>query len=109
MTLKINPAGVAHALHLVETGHYALNTVWDTNRPSEARRAAYRDAHGADELAKWYLASDDDGYTLPHGDFNRVHRSGVVAAKRAAEASGQQDVVDAAEEILDLFDRLNAC
>ncbi|MCS7070537.1 MAG: hypothetical protein NZM00_03470 [Anaerolinea sp.] len=109
MTLKINPPGVAHALHLVKTGHYTINTIWENNRPTEAQQQAYQAENGEDELARWYLARDDDGYTLPHGDFRRVHRSAVVAAKRAAEAQGLPELVAAADEILDLFDRMNAC
>lgn len=107
--LKINPPGVAHALYLVKTGRYAINTVWEHNCPTEAQQRAYRAEHGDDELGKWYLACDDDGYALPHGDFRRVHRSGVVAAKRAAETQGCGELAAAADEILDLFDRMNAC
>jgi hypothetical protein len=107
--LKINPPGLDHALHLVKTGQYAINTIWEQNRPTEAQQQAYRTEHGDDELGKWYLAQDEHGYALPYGDFRRVHRSGVVAARRAAEAQGCAEVAAAADEILDLFDRMNAC
>ena len=110
MSLKVNPQAVAQALRLVEEGKYALNSVWTANAPSEAQMTEFRRAHGDEALYEWFLARDEkDQPVLPFGDFRRVHRSGVVAAKRYAEKSGDQGVIDAAESILDLFDRMNAC
>lgn len=104
--MKLNRAGLEHALALMMTGDWALNTVWATNQPTAAQLAA----RSADEIAQWHLAINDDGtYALPVGDFRRVHRSGVIAAKRAAETAQHAEIVAAADEILDLFDRLNAC
>lgn len=110
MSYKMNPHALEHALHLMKSGQWALNTVWASNRPTADQIAALQQAGGDAEVQRWHLATDENGaYALPYGDFRRVHRSGVIAAKRAAEQSGDQEIVAAADEILDLFDRMNAC
>ncbi len=116
MSLKVNQQALDFAKHLIDEGDYAINTQWIKNEPSPDQADHYLDAHGAEDYAKWYLAVDsDDGkaaterYLFPYGDFKRVHRSGVIAAKQRAAQSDDAEVVRAADELLDLFDRLNAC
>jgi hypothetical protein len=108
--MKLNETAVAHARELVSTGKYALNTIWIGNRPNDVQIARYTAEHGADALGRWFLATDESGAPiLPLGDFTRIHRTGVTAAKRAAEQAGREDIAEAAESILELFDRMNAC
>ncbi len=115
MSLKVNQPALDFAKHLIDEGEYAINTQWSTNEPSPEQATRYLDAHGADDLSKWYLGVelDADGtqtrYQLPYGDFKRIHRSGVIAAKRRAVKDDAAEIVRAADELLDLFDRLNAC
>lgn len=109
-TLKLNRAAADFLRQQAETGNWALNTQWVSNAPTAEQQEAYRAANGDDGLRLWFLATDEQGNpVLPAGDFRRVHRSGVVAAKRLAERAGAPDIVEAADEILDIFDRLNAC
>lgn len=109
-TFTLHRAAADYLLKQVEDGKWALNTQWVSNAPTPEQAETYRQQHGDDALRLWYLATDEAGQpALPAGDFNRVHRSGVVAAKRLAERAGAPDIVEAADEILDLFDRLNAC
>lgn len=108
--LKLNAHGLAHAKQLIDQGKYALNTVWRSNEPTDEQRSAFETAQGYDAVAQWYLAVDDTGgLALPYGDFRRLHRSGVVAAKRRAESLNAPEVAEAAESLLDLLDRANAC
>lgn len=116
MSLKVNQQALDYAKHLIDEGEYAINTVWSTNEPSPDQENRYLDAHGWGDYANWYLAVDSDDstdtkehYKFPYGDFKRVHRSGVIAAKRRAAQNDDAEVVRAADELLDLFDRLNAC
>lgn len=109
MTLKANLAGLEHAKQLIDDGLWALNTQWSANQPSPESEARYLSQHGEGDYARWFLVKDESGYKFPIGDFRKVHRSGVVAARRYAEQNQLEDVVSAADEILDLFDRMNAC
>lgn len=114
--MKLNPVGIAHAKSLIDQGQYRLNTPWRTIQPSEAAARKFLDQHGAADYARWYLAVDPaqpadspEHYLLPLGDFKSIHRSGVVAARDRADREGAVELRQAVEDILDLFDRLNAC
>jgi hypothetical protein len=116
MTLALNTQGLQHALKLVEEAHFRLNTVWASSRPTPEAEAKYREQQGLDTYANWYLAVDTSQpegsatrYQLPYGDFRSVHHTGVKQAKLAAERDGQTEIVNAADEILDLLDRFIAC
>jgi hypothetical protein len=116
MTVKLNREALEFAKHLIDEGHYAINTVWSRNEPTPNRENKFLDQHGWDDYAKWYLAVDTDDsadakarYKFPVGDFRNLHRSGVIAAKQRAGQQHYADVEQAADELLDLFDRLNAC
>lgn len=108
--MMLNPQAVEYARQMVQQGKWALNTMWPSNAPTAEQETQFSQLHGAEALRQWYLATDDQGSpALPVGDFQRVHRSGVAAAKRQAERAGEAEIADAAESILDLFDRINAC
>ncbi len=110
MAIKINPVGVEYAKELLLSGKWALNTQWKTNEPSVEAVEAYRAQHGDEALSRWFLATDaDTGYRFAIGDFRKVHHSGVKAARRYGELNGVPELVDAADEVLELFDRMNAC
>jgi len=114
MTIHINRAAVEYAKQLVFEGDWALNTVWASAQPSPAKTQQMRDQSSADDFARWYLVSDTDDngqtvYQFPVGDFRKIHHSAVKAARRYAELNDLPEIVSAADEILDLFDRANAC
>ena len=115
MALELNAAGVVFAEKMIEDGNYRINTMWRESQPSERTQADLL-ARGWDEASKWYLAIDPDApqgrqasLHYPVGDFKNVHRSGLIAARDAAREQGDDDIADAAEELLFLFDRISAC
>ncbi len=116
MSVKVNQAALAYAQQLIDEGHYAINTVWNRNEPTPNQENQFLDGHSWDEYAQWYLAVETDDqpdtkarYKFPVGDFRNLHRSGVIAAKQRAGQQHYAEVEQAADELLDLFDRLNAC
>jgi len=110
MQLTINRAAIDYAIELVEQGERARSTKWADSQPSANKIQQYRAQHGEEALANWYLAVDENGaYQFPVGDFRRVHESGVRAARRYGELNDQPALVAAADEILDILDRMNAC
>ena len=116
MTVKANQDAVAFAKQLIDEGSYAINTQWSKNEPSTSQENKYLDQHDWNDYAKWYLAVDTDEneetkerHKFPIGDFRKLHRSGVIAAKQRAAQNHYDDIERAADEILDVFDRMNAC
>jgi len=116
MTVKLNREALDHAKQLLDSGDYMINTQWSKVQPSEKEESAYLDKHGEAEYAKWYLAIDTDEkegskdrHKFPFGDFRKVHHSGLIAAKQRAAQNDYTDIRDAADELLDIFDRMNAC
>ncbi len=118
MTIKLNPEAVQYSLQLIGEGKYRINSIWRDNQPTPKASANYMAAHGFNELSKWYLATNTnadvpDGtpetLVFPVGDFANVHQTGLLAAKDRAALDGQEDIVASIDEILELFDRMNAC
>lgn len=81
------------------------------HRPSAADENAHLEEHGFDEYARWYLGIDDEmgeetkgRYKLPHGDFERVHRCGVLSAEVRAGQQKYADIENAAAHLHGLLD-----
>ncbi len=56
---------------------------------------------GIDETAD---EETKDRYGFPYGDFRRVHRSGLIAAKQRAAQNDYADIEQAADALLSLLD-----
>ena len=93
MGYRLNRSAVEHAKSLIDSHHYVKDSDWSEAQPSTDRENEYLEKHGWEEYGKWFLAIDEDAneetkdrYNFPYGDFSRLHRSGLIAAKqRAAE------------------------
>lgn len=114
--MQVNYEAIENAKRLIDEGKFRINTPWREVQPSEVAQNRYLDQHGWDAYSQWFLAVDTsapqdskDRYKFPVGDFNAVHRSGLVAAKQRAAQNQDADLEAAADELLDIFDRLNAC
>jgi hypothetical protein len=112
----VNHEALEKAKQLIDEGNFRINTPWRDAQPTNTAEDRYIEKHGLQEFGQWYLAVDPDTqadtkayYKFPFGDFNAVHRTGLVAAKQRAAQNRETAVEAAADELLDLFDRLNAC
>ena len=108
MPVQLNPAGRDHARRLVDASHYVKDSDWSEAQPSPDDENDFLESHGWDEFSKWHLAVDTDEaegtkghYKFPFGDFRRVHRSGLVAAKQRAGEWDYADVEEAADALLE--------
>lgn len=116
MPVTLNQQALENARCLLDQGQYMINTVWTTSAPSPEEEAHYAEACGWGAYAAWYLGIDTEEpadskarYKFPYGNFKKLHRSGVIAAKQRAARDQLDDIVQGADEILDLLDRMNAC
>lgn len=116
MPVTLNREGLENARRLLDEGKYIINTSWRTAQPTEQAESEFLDQQGEAEYAKWFLGIDTDAsegskerYKFPYGDFRKVHQSGLVAARQRAAQNDYTDIYEGAGELLDIFDRMNAC
>jgi hypothetical protein len=109
--MKLNDAGRRKARRMIESSQYVLESTWSDANPSVDDENAFLDAHSWSEYGEWHLGVDDaatpktkERYGFPFGDFRRVHRSGLIAAKQRAAQNDYQEVERAADELLTLLD-----
>jgi hypothetical protein len=84
---------------------------------SALRRAGNRfiEDHGIPAYGRWHLGVDDDSprsakehYKFPYGDFERVHRCGVLAAESRAAQRDYDDVHSAAAHLHGMLEALSS-
>jgi hypothetical protein len=111
-TYEVNVDAVAKARDLIDADQYTLDSDWSEAQPDPDEENADLERHDYEQYALWHLAIDlragedtKGRYAFPYGDFRRVHRSGLIAAKGRAAQNGHDAVADAAGDLLDYLDR----
>ncbi len=101
MAVKLNQKAFEHARSLIKGGRYVLDNRddWSEHQPTAAQENAYIEEHGFAEYARWYLGVDDEQpedtkgrYKFPYGDFEKVHRCGLLAAESRAGQRKYSDI-----------------
>ncbi len=120
MAVRLNAAAYSHAWRLVERGRLVLDERddWSSHRTSATQENEYLKDHGFAEYGRWHLGVDDEydrdtkrRYTFPVGDFEKIHRCGVLAAEARAGQNKYTDIELAVAHLhgmLDAFMRLHA-
>ena len=108
---SVNPAGIAHALELIDANQYVLDSDWGDVQPKAADENAYLEKHSWEGYASWHLgltAGAKDGtkarYAFVYGDFRRVHRIGLIACVYRAAEWRHKEVELAAHQLLQHLD-----
>jgi hypothetical protein len=88
-----------------------LESSWSDRQPSASEENADIERHDVDQFGEWHLAIDTDAsegtkdrFGFPYGDFHRVHRSALIAAKSRAAQNGHDAVASAADDLLERLD-----
>jgi hypothetical protein len=112
---SVNPAGVAHAEHLIDAKQYVLRSEWNQVQPNAADRNEYLESHSWDDYASWHLALTDGAndetkarYAFVYGDFRRLHRMGLIACQYRAAEWDHKEIELVAHELLQRLDRTRA-
>lgn len=117
IAMKLNQRGYEHARRLIQQGRTVLDERddWSEHRPSAAEENAFIAEHGFGEYAKWHLGIDEDEnpdtkarYRFPYGDFENVHRCGVLAAESRAGQYRHDDIEQAAAHLHGMLEQLRA-
>ena len=107
----VNPAGLEHAIHLIDARQYVLDSQWGDVQPKADRENAYLEKHSWDDYAEWHLGLTEganDGtkarYAFVFGDFRRIHRSGIIACHYRAAEWRHKEIELAAHDLLQRLD-----
>jgi hypothetical protein len=93
VAVRLHRPGFEHAKRLIGEGRAVRDDrdAWSEHRPSAAQENAFIDEHGWRAYGHWHLATDDERpsetkghYKFPCGDFDAIHRCGVLAAESRA-------------------------
>ncbi|HYZ86182.1 MAG TPA: hypothetical protein VE621_17355 [Bryobacteraceae bacterium] len=93
MAVRLNKTALRHGQELVNEGKFVFDErdAWSEHQPSAQQENEFITEHGFTEYAKWHLGIDDEqdpetkrAYKFPYGDFERVHRCGVLSGESRA-------------------------
>ena len=112
-TYEVNPAGVDRCRELIEKKQYVLDSDWGDVQPNAAAQNTFLENHDWDDYAAWHLGLTEGAndhtkarYAFVHGDFRRVHRSGLIACVYRAAEWRHKRVELAAHELLQRLDEV---
>ena len=117
MAVKLNERAFDHAKELIRERHVVLDErdAWSEHQPSAEKENEFIRLHGFNEYARWYLGIDDSAdedtkgrYKFPYGDFENVHRCGVLSAESRAGQYKYFDIENAAAHLHGMLDELRA-
>ena len=115
MAVKLNRASFDQARTLIREGKFVADDrdAWSEHQPSAEQENRYIEEHGFAAYARWYLGVDDEEdedtkarYKFPYGDFERVHRCGVLAAESRAGQRKYYDIELATAHLHGMLDAL---
>jgi hypothetical protein len=107
----VNKLAVARAKQLIRARQYVLDSDWGDVQPGARAQNKFLKAHTWDEYAEWHLgltegAKDETKarYAFVYGDFQRIHRTALIASVYRASEWRHKDVELAAHDLLQLLD-----
>jgi hypothetical protein len=114
MAVKLHKSAFDHANKLVSEGHIVLDgrDAWSKHQPSSQQENEFIHLHGFDEYGKWYLGVDEEEYVhtrrykFPYGDFENVHRCGLLSAESRAGQYKYHDIENAAAHLHGMLDNM---
>jgi hypothetical protein len=108
MAIRLNQEAVEHAQNLIKGRQYERNSDWSEAQASAEEENRFIDENGWEAFAKWHLVYDTEAseeiksrYKFPFGDFRKLHRSALIAAKQRAGSEDYNEVQSAADRLLE--------
>ena len=114
MAVKLNDRAYEHAERLIGEGKFLEDErdAWSDHHPSTQTENDFIEKNGFFEYGKWFLGVNDEygeetrrRYEFPYGDFENVHRCGILAAQNRAGQGKYLDVGKAAANLLAVIDK----
>ena len=116
MTVRLNRIAFEYAKKLVSAGRFVFDVRddWSGHRPTADEENAFIERHGYAEYGKWRLGINDEKdeqtkgrYEFPYGDFENVHRCGLLAAESRAGQYKHFDIENASARLLHMIDAMH--
>jgi hypothetical protein len=113
MAVKLNRIAFDFAKELIVAGRFVFDErdAWSEHRPSAQTENEFLAAHGFRGYAKWYLGINEEKHKntkgrheFPYGDFENVHRCGVLTAESRAAQYKHFDIENAAAHLHGMID-----
>jgi hypothetical protein len=114
MAVKLNRSAYEHAKRLIEEGKFVNDErdAWSDHHPSTQMEEEFVEKNDFAEYGKWFLGINDEYsehrkryYEFPFGDFENVHRCGILAAQSRAGQNEYLDVEEAAADLLAVIEK----
>ena len=109
--IRVNSAGISHAEDLISQGKIDYDSGWEFTA-EDGNKLLGSKGDDWDEYKKWFIAEDTDAnentkerYKFPFGKNGKIYRRGVIAAKQRAAQQGYNNIVDAADSLLQKIDK----
>lgn len=108
MPVSLNNAAFAFARKCISSGKFVYDErgQWSDHQPSTSEKNDFIRQHGIRKYAKWHLGIDEDEpeqskrrYKFPYGDFENVHRCGLLTAESRAGQYKYFEVENAAAHL----------
>jgi hypothetical protein len=115
MAVRVNQSGVDHAEKLIKDSAFVADDRddWSEHQPSADDENRFIEEHGYGAYRRWHLGIDDEKdeqtkgrYKFPYGDFEKVHRCGVLSAEVRAAQNDYSDIHLAAAHLHGAIDAL---
>jgi hypothetical protein len=113
MSMQLNRTAYQHARQLIEEDKFVSDErdAWSEHQPSTQQENEFIDRYGFAEYGKWHLGVDKNKdrntkayYRFPYGDFENVHRCGVLTAESRAGQYKYNDIENAAAHLHGMID-----
>jgi hypothetical protein len=113
-SVKVNLEAFDRATALIAQGRFVADKkgAWENDHPKATQENNFIRDYGFPEYAKWHLAVDERHssnskarYKFPFGDFQNVHRCGLLAVKSRAREFGYHEIEAAAAKLLAMIDQ----
>lgn len=111
-TLTLHQEALEQAKTLIEAGQFVKDSDWDEQRPSTEDEQRLLNERGWETYRKWFLAlapaqaeNTTERYQLLYGDFETVHRSALLIARKQAARLGALDIEAAINQLLIEIDK----
>ena len=108
MAIRLNQEAVENAQNLIQGWQYERNSDWSETQPFAEEENRFIEENGWEAFARWFLAYDTEAseetksrYKFPFGDFRKLHRSALIAAKQRAGSEDYNEVQRAADRLLE--------
>jgi hypothetical protein len=107
----VNELAVKKARQLIDARRYVLDSDWGDAQPGADAENTFLKKHSWSDYAAWHLGLTDGAndetkarYAFVYGDFQRIHRTGLIACVYRASEWRHKDIELAAHELLQHLD-----